>query len=228
VSSALIAAAVLLGALASAKVASFVRSERIIAQVRSLAKQDPKDLQASLGKAKEIADALKKNNLFVKEIPKEHPVKQVDGILGAEVLIGDKWYKVGEKVGDATIVAVAPTEVTVEWQGQKKTFAPLATASAPQEPPSKPAEAKPEEAKAPEPGKPAPPPAPVAAKAATPAENDALSWMGVTLSPKLRAKLLEYWNTMSEEDKERAKQEWNRMPEEERDKALDKMEEKQL
>ena len=229
VSFALVAAAVLLGALAFAKLASYVRGEHILAQVRGLGRQDPNELQVSLRKAKESADALKKSNLFVKQMPKEHPVKQVDGILGREVLIGDKWYKVGEKVGEATVVAVAPTQVTIEWQGQKKIFAPLAATSEPREPPSKPPESKPEAAKAAEPGKPAPPVAPAPAKAAAPpTENDPLAWMGITLSPKVREMIMARWNTASEEEKQRAKEEWNKMPEQEKEKALDMMEQGRL
>ena len=224
VSFALVAASVLLGALMFAKLVGHVRSERLLAQVRGLDRQDPNDLQVSLRKAKESADALKKSNLFVKPMPKEHPVKQVDGILGAEVLIGDKWYKVGEKVGEATIVAVAPTNVTIEWQGRKKSFAPLSAASAQPEAPAKPAESKPEVAKAPEAGKPAPPPPPAPANVAAPAENDPFAWLGVNLSPKARAKLTQLWNSLPEDQRERAKDEWNRMPEGERRKAVEKLE----
>ncbi len=223
----LLAAAVLLGALVFAKVASFVRTQRAIAQVDSLGRQDPNDLQASVRKAKESADALKKENLFVKRAPKEHPVKQVDGILGNEVLIANKWYKVGEKIGDAEIVAVAPTEVTIAWDGQKKTFAPISGGSVSAEPPKPPAD-KPEVAKAPEPGKPAPQ-APVEAKAAAPAaEADPLAWMGVTLSPKVREMIMARWNSASEEERQKAKEEWNKMPPQEREKALDMMEQGQL
>ncbi len=219
----LIAAAVLLGALVLAKVASFVQAQRVIARVESLSRQDPNDLQASVRKAKESADALKKNNLFVRQTPKEHPVKQVDGILGNEVLIANVWYKVGGKIGNAEIVAISPTEVTILWDGQKKNFAPIAAASASPEPPAKPGESKPEAAKAPEPGKPAPP-APVEAKAPAPAEADPLAWMGVKLSPKVREMIMAKWNSASEEEKRRAQEEWNRMPEQEREKAVDMLE----
>jgi hypothetical protein len=220
----LLAASVLLGALALAKVAGFIRAQRIIARVRSLGTQDPNDLQASVRKAKESADALKKNNLFVKQAPKEHPVKQVDGILGSEVLIAGTWYKVGGKIGDAEVVAISPTEVTIAWDGQKKSFAPLAAASAPEGPPSKPAEDKPEAAKAAEPGKPPPQAVPVEAKAAPPAESDPLAWLGVTLSPRMREMLLAKWNSASEEEKAKAKEDWNKMPEGERQKTIDMME----
>ena len=47
------------------------------------------------------------------------------GILGREALIGDKWYKVGDSVGDAKIVAIEPTKVKVVWDGQEKEFSPI-------------------------------------------------------------------------------------------------------
>lgn len=224
VSFALIAAAVLLGAATLAKVAGFLRMQRVIAQIRSMGAQNPSDLQVSLGKARQSAEALKKSNLFVKQAPKEHPVKQVDGILGSEVLIADKWYKVGGKIGDAVIVAIAPTEVTIEWDGQKKTFSPISTANAQPGQPPTPAADKPETPKGPEPAKPASQ-APVEAKAAAPpADNDPLSWLGVKLSPKLHDMLMAKWNSASEEEKAKAKEEWEKMPEPERQKALDMME----
>jgi hypothetical protein len=76
-------------------------------------------------KYKALADELKKNNLFAPPPPKQHPVKEVVGIFGNEVIIRDKLYKVGDKVGDAKIVAIEPTQVTIEWDGKKKFFAPL-------------------------------------------------------------------------------------------------------
>jgi hypothetical protein len=137
-----LAALPLLYALTFAQVASLVRVQRVIAQVESLGKRDPNDLQASLRKARESADALKKSNLFVKQTPKEHPVKQVDGILGNEVFIANAWYKVGGKI--ATRKSYPPTEVTIMWDGQKKTC-PIAVQSrlaAVQPSPDKPEPAK--------------------------------------------------------------------------------------
>jgi hypothetical protein len=86
---------------------------------------DSKDMDKYFAKYKVLADALKKNNLFAPPPPKQHPVKDVLGILGEEVLINDKWYKVGETVGDAKVVAIGPTEATIEWDGKEKTFAPI-------------------------------------------------------------------------------------------------------
>jgi len=223
VSAALIAAAILLGALATIKVAGFLRAQNLAAQIRHMAAQDPKHLQESLHQAKETVDGLKKSNLFVRQPPKEHPVKQVDGILGSEVLIGGKWYKVGEQIGDAKIVAVSATDVKIAWDGREQRFAPLAAVSA-QAPPPPPAQApgKPQGEKPPETAKSSPPPAPVEVKvAAAPADNDPLAWMGVTLPPQVKAKLLEQWNQMPEAEKEKAKEQWNSMPQAEKDKAVE-------
>ncbi|NQT02183.1 MAG: hypothetical protein HQ580_09180, partial [Planctomycetes bacterium] len=74
---------------------------------------------------KVLADALKKNNLFAPPPPKQHPVKEVTGIFGDEVIINNKLYKVGDKIGDATIVSIEATQVTIEWDGKKKTFSPM-------------------------------------------------------------------------------------------------------
>jgi len=76
-------------------------------------------------KYKMLAEALKKNNLFAPPAPKQHPVTEVLGIFGDEVIIRDKLYKVGDRIGDATIVSIEATQVTIEWDGKKKTFSPI-------------------------------------------------------------------------------------------------------
>ena len=47
------------------------------------------------------------------------------GILGHEALINGKWYKVGDSVGEAKIVAIEPTKVRIAWNGQEKEFSPI-------------------------------------------------------------------------------------------------------
>ena len=219
----LIAAAILLGALATIKIASFLRVQNLSAQIRRLGAQDPKHLEDSLKQAKETVDGLKKKNPFVRQPPREHPVKQVDGILGSEVLIGGKWYKVGDQVGDAKIVAITSTDVKIAWDGREQKFAPLAAVSAEVPPPPQ-APGKPQPEKPPEVAKVGPPPAPAEVKvAAAPADNDPLAWMGVNLPPHVKAKLLEMWNQMPEEEKEKAKDKWNSMPQADKDKAVEEI-----
>jgi hypothetical protein len=67
----------------------------------------------------------KKRNLFTPPPSREHPVKDVAGILGNEVFIGGRWYRCHDKIGEATIVYIGPTEVRIEWDGNEKTFAPI-------------------------------------------------------------------------------------------------------
>jgi len=101
------------------------RAEKIVNNAIAQNTEDANDIDKYFAKYKILADALKKNNLFAPPSPKQHPVKEVLGIFGNEVLIKDKWYKVGDSVGDAKVVAIGPTEATIEWDGKKKTFSPI-------------------------------------------------------------------------------------------------------
>jgi hypothetical protein len=219
----LVAAAVLLGTWACAKVAGFyvqrVRMQRVLTVTER--GRDPNSLKQSLGQAKQAADSLKKSNLFVKTPPKENPIKQVEGILGSEAFIAGKWYKVGDKIADAKIVMVGATKVEVEWDGKKTSFSPIGAASA--GPPAPPAAAAPKKEAGPAPAKP-PEAKVVKAEAPAPVENDPLDWLGVKLSPKMRALLLQKWNSASPEEKEKAKEEWNKMSDEQKQQAVAAME----
>ncbi len=111
------------------KVGSFfaasARAERLVKMAIAQNNTDAKDMETYLAKSKAIADELKRENLFAPPPPKQHPVKEVWGIFGDEVLIKNKWYKVGDTVGDAKIVAIGPTSVKIEWDGKEKVFAPI-------------------------------------------------------------------------------------------------------
>ena len=220
----LLAAAVLLGAFTVAKVAGFCVQRGRMQSLRTLAQSghDPNRLKQSLGEAKKTVDSLKQNNLFVKAPPKQNPVKQVEGILGQEALIGGKWYKAGDKVADAKIVAVAATQVEVEWDGKKTSFSPMASVSAGPAAPPAGAGGPPKKEAGPPPPK--PPEAKVVRPPAPPTEDDPLAWMGVKLSPKVREKFLQMWNSMPDDQKEAAKAKWNSMPEDEKQKAIGQME----
>jgi len=128
----LFAVAVLLGALTFVKVAGFFVSS---SKAKMLAtRADPSgagavDLAGLLAQAKVSAEQLKKKNLFVLSPPKQYPIKEVLGILGDEVLVNGKWYKAGDSVGEAKIVAIEPTRVRIAWNGQEKVFAPIGAGS---------------------------------------------------------------------------------------------------
>ena len=122
------------------KVGSFfaasARAERLVKMAVTQNNAGAKDMEKYFAESKAIATELKRENLFAPPPPKQHPVKEVWGIFGDEVLIKDKWYKVGDMVGDAKIVAIGPASVKIEWDGKEKAFAPIdaVVASAPSRP----------------------------------------------------------------------------------------------
>jgi hypothetical protein len=101
------------------------KAENIVKKASAQNNAGANDIEKHFTKYKVLADALKKNNLFAPPPPKQHPVKEVIGILGNEVLIQDKWYKVGDTVADAKIMAIGPTQVIIEWNGVEKAFLPF-------------------------------------------------------------------------------------------------------
>lgn len=216
---------VLLAVMVLVKVASFLattaRAENMVSRAERHGGPNGGDVEAHLAEAKADADRLKQKNLFASPPARKHPVKEVSGILGSEVLIADKWYSVGGKIGDAKIVAVGSTDVTIEWDGKRKVFAPIAATIA-----GGPAKKKPKQ--------------PVAEKRAgpkdvvakrvpgkvmtAPGQEDEFAWIGVKLSDKLKSKFLEKWNTLSEEEKAEAKAKWKSMPDEQKKRAVEGME----
>ncbi|HUU20073.1 MAG TPA: hypothetical protein VMW72_23180 [Sedimentisphaerales bacterium] len=122
-------ASVVLAVLILMKTTSFfttlTRAESIVKKANVQNNVETNDMDKYFTKYKMLAEALKKNNLFAPPPPKQHPVKEVSGIFGNEVLIKDRWYKVGDTVGDAKIVAIGPTQATIEWNGAEKVFLPF-------------------------------------------------------------------------------------------------------
>lgn len=114
------------------------RAEKSVRRAVALSKPDANDMEKYLAQSGAIADELKKNNLFAPPPPKQHPVKQVSGILGDEALINGKWYKAGDKVGDANIVAIEPAQVKIAWNGTEKVFLPIEAESSSRPGPPKP------------------------------------------------------------------------------------------
>ena len=118
------------------KVTSFfavsAKAENLVRRATALSGSNDKGIKEVVAKSCAVADDLKKANLFSPSAPKRHPVTSVSGILGDEALIGGKWYKVGDRVQDARIVAVEATQVRVEWAGKEKTFAPLQATGQPE------------------------------------------------------------------------------------------------
>ena len=114
---------------------SSARADRLVIAASELAKTSSSDNTSPSGKLREIADSLKKKNLFVPAVQKQHPVSEVTGIFGSEALINGNWYREGDKIQDAQIVAIEPAKVRIKWQDQVKAFEPITSGSASQQGP---------------------------------------------------------------------------------------------
>ncbi len=125
----LFGASVLMALLVLIKVVGFfvfsARAENLVERAIAQNDTDTKDTEKYYAESKALAEGLKKNNLFAPPPPKQHPVKEVWGILGDEVLIKGRWYKVGDTIGDAKILAIGPTSAKIDWNGAEKVFLPI-------------------------------------------------------------------------------------------------------
>ena len=143
ISTALLGASVILGVLILIKLVGLsvasARAERFVRTAVGGGASDANAVEKHVAKAKEVADAMKKKNLFAPPAAKKHPVSEVRGIIGNRVLIDGKEYELGDSVGDAKIVAIEPTYVKIEWEGKAKVFAPISAAGVAESGPEKPA-----------------------------------------------------------------------------------------
>jgi len=125
----LLGVSLLCGILILVKVTSFfvasARAQSVVTRAIEQNGADPKNIEKQLASSAALTDELKKNNLFAPPMPPQHPVQQVSGIFGDQVFIKDKWYSAGDMVGDAKIVAIGPTSVTIMWDGKEKSFLPI-------------------------------------------------------------------------------------------------------
>ena len=125
----LLGVSVLCGILILVKVTSFfvtsARAESVVKRAIEQNGTDPNNIEKQLASSAAITDELKKNNLFAPPPAKQHPVNEVWGIFGDQVLIKDKWYNVGDTIADAKVVAIGPTSVTIMWDGKEKSFLPI-------------------------------------------------------------------------------------------------------
>jgi Na+-transporting methylmalonyl-CoA/oxaloacetate decarboxylase gamma subunit len=132
---ALLGAAVVFVVLILIQVTSFLEaSARVQNTIKKAVAQDkpnPEATRESTAASQTVAQELKKHNLFSPLQPPRHPVTSVLGILGGEALIGNKWYKAGDMIGDAKIISVEPTRVRVLWRGHEKVFVPMDVAGQP-------------------------------------------------------------------------------------------------
>jgi len=117
-----------LGVLILVRLGSFfvttARAERLIEDAAAQSQPDANDAKKYLARFKEVADELKKKNMFAPPPPKPGwPVSSVQ-ILGHTAFINGDWRKVGDDIGGAKILEIGPAYVKMVWEGKEKTFSP--------------------------------------------------------------------------------------------------------
>ncbi len=157
---------VILGVLILFKVTGFftvsARAERLVANAVAQSRFDPNDAEKYFVKERKTADELKKKNLFVPPSPSQEPIKKIAAVLGDEVLVNGKWYKVGDRIEDANVVAIEATCARFEWNGKEIVKYPMDLEPSPAkkkptaEAPPKKAEESPQPVVEVEPGPPGP------------------------------------------------------------------------
>lgn len=129
ISKALFAVSLVLAVVTAGKVLGFaVSSVRTGSRIETaMAKngQDDEAVKACIAANREAADKIKGRNMFAEPKAKPKP-PTCNAILGSKVLINDKWYKVGDEVGGAKIIAIGPKEVTILWEEKEKKLFPFA------------------------------------------------------------------------------------------------------
>jgi hypothetical protein len=99
---------------------------RLVDDALAQSKPDANDAKKYLAKFKEVADELKKKNMFAPPPPKPGwPVSSVQGILGRTAFINGDWRKVGDEIGGAKVLEIRPTYVKLVWEGKEKIFSPF-------------------------------------------------------------------------------------------------------
>lgn len=201
-------------------------AESIVVKAVSRDRSDSAFVKESTAGFHKITDALKKESLFVPIPPKRNPVSIVAGILGDEALINNKWYKAGDSIGGAKIIVIEPTHVIIEWEGKETTYAPITAITAPvaRVVSEVAGSAVPVEVKGPEKAVSAQRPKASDAEEFVSGDDDPLSWIGMDLPPRIKAMVMEKWNQLSAEEKERHKAQWLSMSAEQRQQMVSMIE----
>jgi hypothetical protein len=103
-----------------------------LSRARALVEDTAKESQGEIKVSEETSEAtkavveqLRKKNLFSPVPEKKKAVEKVSGIFGDEALINGKWYKAGDKIEEAEILALEATLVRIKIDGVEKNFYPL-------------------------------------------------------------------------------------------------------
>ncbi len=194
-------------------------TEQMLEQNISQSNSDSRDYTIE-DDSQKIAQALIENNMFMPPERRDCPIKDVNGIMGDEVLIWGQWYKVGDSVGDAIILEVGASYAKVKWRDTIRTLelskeVPAVFARQPSRGGMGTAPVLNQIARIPQTG--------VTPQINGPVQQDSLAWMGVQLTTDQRQKLETLFSRVPEQLRSVMQQQWTNMPEAERTRNLQQL-----
>jgi len=104
------------------------QGSQITADMLDQLKPDQETTQLYLAQYRQAAEQLARNNSFVPTAQAEPP-KDCTAILGDEACFGDRWVKAGDTLGEAKVLEIGPTAVTLQWGGKRITRSPVLVAA---------------------------------------------------------------------------------------------------
>ena len=85
---------------------------------------DKEPAERSLAQYRQAADKLSRQNKFVPPPSGPEPPGDCSAIFGDEARFGDRWIKVNDTIGEARVLEIGPTAVTLLFDGKKITRRP--------------------------------------------------------------------------------------------------------
>jgi len=116
--------AMLLAKIAGADSTNATLTKEALAQITPDAEKTKESLQSYKKAAADLAE----HNMFVPRSDESEPPGDCTAIFGDEARIGNRWYSIGDRVGDARIESIEPTVVTLLFEGQSITRKPVLVA----------------------------------------------------------------------------------------------------
>ena len=123
-----IAVAVALAILTAAEALEIFQSSDESSRLRQVTldqiRPDEQTVKNYLRQYRQAAEELSRQNMFVPPPLGPEPPGDCTAILGQAARIGDRWVQVGDRVSDAEVVAVEPTQVVLLWQDEEISRSP--------------------------------------------------------------------------------------------------------
>ena len=192
-------------------------TEQMFEQNVALNNQDTKEYTLE-DDSQRIAQELIENNMFMPTEQRDCPIKDVNGIMGNEVLIWGQWYKVGDTVADAIILEVGTSYAKVKWRDSIRTLELSSEIPAVARQPSRGGRGT-----APQVNQIARTQRTSVTPQINSGQQDSLAWMGVQLTAEQRQKVETIWSSMPEQFRSVMQQQWTNMPAAERTRSLQEL-----